>query len=155
MLSDFNLQMVKEVEKQFNLSFKSFNLNKNIIKNLFKNYQSKEITIDFYDSSPPQCKECEQLNCENCELYEAWFKSEERLKFNNWVDIFGPGIWDYDQEDSNKFAKNLLLEILKEDKEKDDRLFIAYKNNSLILYYYNRDRKECCDYGFVFKKRED
>ena len=154
MLSDFNLQMVKEVEKQFNLSFKSFNLNKNIIKDLFKNYQSKEITIDFYDSSPPQCKECEELNCKNCEIYEAWFKSEERLKFNSWVDVFGPGIWDCDQENSDKFAKDLLLEILK-DKEKDDRLFVAYKDNSLILYYYNRDRKECCDYGFVFKKRED
>lgn len=154
MLSDFNLQMVKEVEKQFNLSFKSFNLNKNIIKNLFKNYQSEEITIDFYDSSPPQCEECEELNCENCEIYEAWFKSEERLKFNNWIDVFGPDIWDYNQEDSDKFARNLLLEVLK-DKEKNDRLFIAYKDNSLILYYYNRDRKECCDYGFVFEKRED
>lgn len=154
MLSDFNLQMVKEVEKQFNLSFKSFNLNKNIIKNLFKNYQSEEITIDFYDSSSPQCEECEELNCENCEIYEVWFKSEERLKFNNWIDVFGPGIWDYNQEDSDKFARNLLLEVLK-DKEKNDRLFIAYKDNSLILYYYNRDRKECCDYGFVFEKRED
>lgn len=123
------------------------------IEELFANYHIHETTQHWYDSDPNECHNCKRRECRNCTIWKKWEYSEKRLSFNNWIDVYGPGIWDMSQEESDKQAEGILTEAIKNINNAERLFFTQPKDdkNYFYIFYYNRDRK-FCDWWFIFKK---
>ena len=164
MLTEMDKRLIAKEEKRFSHIeklvplFDSSNPIKSI-EELFKNYNVQETTQHWYDSSPRfddiSCDLCEDKKCNDCEAWEKWNGSEKQLSFNNWIDVYGPGIWDMSQEECDEQAKEILTKTLSKG-ENIERLFFVKSTKESEYYnifYYNRDRKYF-DWWFVFKRKE-
>lgn len=122
---------------------------------LFTKYDLHEFTEHWYDGDPPQCRLCNNYICEDCNARKQWMGSEEQLSFNNWIDVWGPGIWDMNQSECNRMVKDIFRNEIYKDTEMKDRLFWYQPPTQeyFHMFYYNRDRKNK-DYYFIFKMRE-
>lgn len=123
---------------------------------LIKKYDIFEFTEHWYDGPPRECYECNHnKDCDKCVYIKEWEGSYEQLTSNNWIDVYGPGMWGSTQDDANRMVKEIFeTEILK-DKEFEKRLFWYQPpadRSIFYLFYLNRDRKQS-DYWFVFKRR--
>jgi len=159
MLTELDYKLIKKEEKR--VKTKLIPISKcsiNGMDDLFFKYKLLEFTIHFYDSSPrdKKCDTCKDGFCDKCSIWTKYYNSEEQLSFNNWIDVFGPGIWGMNQKQSNEMAKEYFKEITS-DNEFLTRTFYYYpKENELHIFYYNRDRGSIgkCDYWFVFKRKK-
>ena len=166
MLTELDKKLIKKEEKRFP------NIEKLIpiaspsnpikaIEDLFENYHIQETTEHWYDSSPYECDNCEKhyLKCSECKIWEKWNGSEKQLSFNNWIDVYGPGIWGMSQEECDEQAKEILSNALTKE-ENLERLFFSESNikkekqvyHFYDIFYYNRDR-QYYDWWFVFRRK--
>lgn len=63
-----------------------------------RNFNIVEFTYHFYDD------------------YETCPKWEDRMAFNNWIDLNGPDIWFTTQKEANQEAFEALLDVIKHHK---------------------------------------
>ena len=173
MLTELDKKLIAKEEERFPfMKLKPLLDDSNLIKSiedLFEQYEIQEITQHWYDSEPKDetgysiCEKCEVSSnprCnKNCNIWNNWEKSEQQLSFNNWIDVYGPGIWDMTQEESDEQAKNILSNALTKG-ENLERLFFSENNTKkekqtyhfYDIFYYNRDRKYY-DWWFVFRRK--
>jgi len=162
MLSEMNQRLIAKEETRFNHIDKLIPLLdpscpvKNI-EELFENYHIQETTQHWYDSSPNECDTCNKhySKCNKCQLWKEWEGSEKQLSLNNWIDVYGPGIWGMSQEESDEQARDILNKAISKE-ENMERLFfcvpqIINKKEYFDIFYYNRDR-EHSDWWFVFRR---
>lgn len=141
MLNNFleNLRQ-KEIQEQINIKsdpLLKFNfdirMNTRIARYIRDNFNIVEHTVHFYD----------------CETYDnihpiTW---KQKMKFNNWIDVVGPGIWFQTLEEANKDSFDDMLNELKrkhweEYKNKtnnEHRWHIFLYDNVIFLYWFGRD----------------
>lgn len=97
---------------------------------LFRHYYTIEFYIHYYDNA-----------------YD-----EENLTFNNWVDPYGEGIWGMSQRKVDQISRDTLYEVRSKPVKKDERLYIAYEDDYIFIYWYGRDFMDE-DYWWVMKRR--
>lgn len=112
-------------------SFKKFRLHNSLINKLQKNYDLIEACQNFYDS------DIEDKN--------------RRMEFLTWQEVIGPGIWFATQKEANEQAFGWLEWIRKLSLSKEKRLYIAERDELILIYFYGRDYWE--DYWFVFGRK--
>lgn len=118
---------------------------------LFDNYEVREYSNLFYDNDPPECRDCHRVDwCEKCDIEKEWHNSEEQLSFNNWIDVWGEGIWGNSQQSVDNRVKWIFLDMLYEE-DMEYRLWTFDRDNEKWVYYYNRDRFS--DYWFIFRRK--
>lgn len=127
-----------------------------------KEYNVKEISEHFYDSSPPECQTCDiaQMEkeygpypCSACPYLEVWRQTEDCLTKLTWIDVWGPELWDMTQEQTNEMYDHMIVDLL-EEIDLTDRvyLFTLKGSTNIMIYIYLRDIKSY-DYGFVLEKK--
>lgn len=90
------------------------------------------------------------------EIYKQY--EERRLTFNNWIDVYGRGIWGLSQDLVDFYAKGLMKET-QEWQDLSDRVYsiecIDQEGKKHIkLYIYGRDIYYC-DYYFNYIQRDN
>lgn len=154
-----NKLLKKEKEEKNINNLKQIILSQHDINEIFKNYNCIKYYEDFYDSDPPECDTCNKyINCGNCDIYKEWkygSKLEERLSYNNWVDIFGPGLWDETQKSINEYVKNIFEKNFIDNNDNCDRQFYYIdEENHLCFIWFRRDIPTCSDeYWFIFERK--
>ena len=157
-LTDLDKRLIEKEEKKYgDFILKNVNITRFDIDEIFKEYDCIEMTEHYYDSMPSECIESCPLNLKNecwkCEKYKKYEKSIERLTHESWIDVWGPGICDMDQNKVNKFIKEHMNDRLKEDA---DRFFYAWSDTIqpyLRFFYYYRDSVDKYDIWYIFKRK--
>ena len=140
----------KELSRTPELNFKQLKLTKKFISWLFRHYSVHEFTIHFYDDEPEYGYDEENNPMER---YKIWRDHEERrMTFNNWIDVFGPGIWDCTDKENEEIARNALVSVRNWPVKKKDRIYWAKNDDYIRIYCYGRDF--CgADYWFIMKRK--
>lgn len=112
-----------------------------------KEYIKEKYNVDY------TIEEAKKCNIKSNKIYEEYVRSERRLTFNIWQDLYGKGIWGMSQKEVDKLAYDTFKSIQRFNVSKKDRLYISYKDNEIRIYFYGRDFNEL-DYWFIFKKRD-
>jgi len=111
---------------------------RNLFDNMLKKYKYVCVTENYYDD-------------------DSILDRNKRLEFNNWQELVVDGNWGW----TNKGVKNYvccLLKLLKKRNMLND-VYIGkcgYKicKNEEIIYIYNRESKDRCDYIILFSNKE-
>lgn len=101
---------------------------------LFRHYYAEEFTEHFYEIEP---EEEHKL---------------PRMEFCNWVEPYFKGNWDMSQSTVDRVASNSLRYVRKTNVKKDGRLWIAYEDDYIFIYWYGRDFMEM-DYWWVMRRK--
>ena len=112
---------------------KRLKLHNRFIEKLFNKYRVNEFLVKFYDSEDT-----------------TW---DERIEFNNFIDVFGRGIWGQSQSTADNFAKGYMKEFRKAGHLKD-RCWIGEYGNNTLVYLYGRDIHEF-DLVYLMRKRDE
>ena len=174
----------KELDKDVNddFTYKRLKLSNKFIDKLFNHYYCHEMCEFFYDYEPDYdelefdkymtyCSilEGEYINyCEDEkeypteELRQAYINilqqrrdyESKRIEFNNWIEVFGKGIWGMSQYRVDEAARDTLKEIKKSRVSLKDRIYYAEKDEQIRIYFYGRDFM-WADYWFIFMKRKN
>ena len=111
---DLIAKELSSAENRFLCKFHEQKITKRFLDKLFNQYFVQEYTIHFYDSEPEYPK--------NHPYDDPWLKTSEgrvfdrklwrdyeerRMTFNNWIDVFGNGIWGLAQKETDKIKKTL------------------------------------------------
>ena len=123
--------LVKEICRVTDEEAVELELSYDYIIDLFKHWHIKEYTDHFYDDDR--------------------YNRKEQLYHNNWIDVWGRGIWGESQERINQRVLSIFISILEEDNDKEYRLWTFDMNGYRYIYYYNRDRFS--DNWFLFKHK--
>ena len=124
-------ELIKE-ECQVLKNYSEIKLTSKFISWLFNQYEVFQYTVNFYDAEPSE-EEKQQPDFD----WEQ-FENTKRMVFNNWVDIFGSGIWDMTQKEVDQSARSVLKEFRKSGHLKG-RCWMAKSNKMLHLFCYGRD----------------
>ena len=159
MLRDLDYKLIEREEKIFSTNKVKVKLIPILecdkiqgINDLFSKYNLLELSLHFYDASPEICDNCKKIECSTCPTWEKYQGTEAQLSFNNYTDVYGPGIWKMDQKRSNEMAKSYLQNISKDEDFSIRTFYYEPNKDEFNIFYYNRDR-EFCDYWFVFKRK--
>lgn len=120
----------KELNQDPNRTYKKLKLSNRFIDWLFRHYYTGEFTEHYYDSDIVK----------------------DRLTYLVWIEPYGEGIWNMSQATADKVARNSLKYVRKTNVKKDGRLWIAYEDDYIFIYWYGRDFMEV-DYWWVMKRR--
>ena len=136
-----------------------------ILLDYLKNYNIKEITQQWYDSSPPECQTCDidqmekeygKYPCGACPYLESWSNTENCLTYLNWIDAWGPDLWDMSQDETNEMYDHIIVDLLEEAEDIGERVYLIKfpddVRSDILIFIYARDIKTC-DYGFVLEKK--
>ena len=150
-MNDLDKKLIELEMKRLDVKYaEELELTYDYIYWLFKEYWVEEYANLFYDSSPKECNDCTIDGCDGCEIWDKWHLSEKQLSFNNWVDVWGRGIWDESQQSVDNRVKQIFLNIL-DDEDLEYRLWIFERDGKKWIYYYDRDRFS--DYWFIFRRK--
>lgn len=158
MLREIDKQLIKEEASQFGFGQELTPINFSPFQ-ILNHYDVHEFTEHWYDSQDKECNTCEKCvypdYCKGCKKWEEWDHSINQLRFNNWVDVWAAGIWNWTQKQVNVLVRNIFEGKIYKDGAWRERLFYYRPNDSdyIYLFYYNRDR-EYSDYWFIFKRRK-
>ena len=145
-------------------SVRKVKLSNRFISWLFNKYELVEFTVYFYESVPEFYYGGDNCNWDykppsytNMELYKLWRDHEyKRIRFCNFTDVFGPGIWGLSDKDNKELVINNLKSFRSLPDSKADRVYVydSYKNNNefINIYCYGRDI-EGADYWLIMKKK--
>lgn len=163
--------------KSRGLVYKPIKLSKRFVRWLFNHYYCDEMLECFYDSEPHINDEVFKMYIDyTCpdpdhtysrfehtedELRDAFVEAEhayreyepQRLSFNNWVEVYGDGIWYMSQKTVDSCAREFLLSTKKCEASYHGRLFMAEHDGMISLYYFGRDTNFRADYHWTFQKR--
>ena len=174
----------KELDKDINdgFTYKKLKLSNKLIDRLFNHYYCHEMCEFYYDYEPDYdelehdkymtydsilrgdyynyCEDEKEYPIE--ELKQAYINilqqrrdyESKRIEFNNWIEVFGEGIWHMSQHRVDEAAKDTLTEIKKSGASLKDRLYYAKKDDQIRIYFYGRDFMYT-DYWFIFIKRKN
>lgn len=120
----------KELNQDPNRTYKKLKLSNRFIDWLFRHYYTGELTEHYYDSDIVK----------------------DRLTYLVWIEPYGEGIWNMSQATVDKAARNSLKYVRKTNVKKDGRLWIAYEDDYIFIYWYGRDFMEV-DYWWVMKRK--
>lgn len=150
-LTDLDKELIEGEMRRFNMKYmEGLELTSDFIDRLFASYDLFEWTVCWYDSPPKECDNCSyDISCLECEPLKKWSGSREQLSYNNWIDVYGPGYWGWNQSKSNLTAKEFFNTILESDTE--NKLWIGEKRGYLNIYFYDRP-EFASDQWFVFKR---
>lgn len=140
--------------------------NPHILLDYLKIYNVKEITEQWYDSSPPECQTCDvkQMEkeygpypCSACPYLEVWSQTEDCLTKLTWIDAWGPNLWDdINQDETNEMYDNIIVDLLEEVEDIGERVYLIKfpddVKSDILIFVYARDIKTY-DYGFVLEKK--
>ena len=110
--------------------YKKLKLSNRFIDWLLSHYYVAEFTEHYYDSD----------------------LAKDRLTYLVWIEPYGEGIWNMSQATADKAARNALKYVRKTNVKKDGRIWIAYEDDYIFIYWYGRDFMEV-DYWWVMKRR--
>ena len=143
---------------------KKVKLSNRFISWLFNKYELVEFTIHFYDSEPEFDYDenddgwnYKPPSYTNMEWYKLWRDHEyKRIRFCNFTDVFGPGIWGISDKDNKELVINNLKFFRSLPDSKADRVYVydSYKDNNefINIYCYGRDI-DGTDLWLVMKKK--
>lgn len=144
----------KELSEPVNghvIKFEKFKPTNRVISWLFRHYRVTEQTDHFYDSEPYNQDEDMDYNSyewrELCRAYE-----NRRMRFCNWIDAIGDGLWGMSRKRVDRISKRLLKGSRSRPAKNDGRYYIGFDGDYAYVYWFGRD-KFCVDYWWVFKKR--
>lgn len=121
----------------------------NLVSNMEEIKEKKE---NFKYSKQPHTQE--ELKAAYDKVIQMYKDYElTRIKFNNWQEPYFKGNWDMSQKYVDLFGRDTLRSIRNFPKSIKNRLFIAYKDDQIRIYFYCRDFWKV-DYWFIFKKRK-
>lgn len=137
------------IEKELNIpgvQFHQQKLSNRFLDWLFRHYKTHEFTIHFYDDEPKLRDDIDYDDpwwetSEGIEYVRSKFREHEerRMTFNNWIDVFGEGIWSWTQKQVDQFAREH-LEVVKDwPVKKKDRVYCGFKEDYIYIYCYGRD----------------
>lgn len=113
---------------------------------LFRHYKTHEFTIHFYDSEPKLRDDIKfddpwWESSEGIEYEYSQFRNHEehRMVFNNWIDVFGEGIWGWTQKEVDRFARENLNAVRDWPVKKKGRIYCGIKDDFIFIYCYGRD----------------
>lgn len=153
------------------IDFKYIPLTNRFLNHLFANYTCHEYTIHFYDSQPEiddclsdmaydyafgfvDTPENKAAYLEECRLFDEYNQSLQRLTRINWIDVYGPGIWNHTPNQVDGMCYEELSRIRRGNISCKDRLFVGkHSNGNLCIYYYSRDY-DFVDHWFIFEPRK-
>lgn len=128
------------------VSFKEQKLSNRFVDWLFRHYKTHEFTIHFYDDEPSLRGDLEYDDpwWETSEgIAYAWQKfrenEERRMTFNNWIDVYGEGIWGWSQTQVDKYTKGVMKSVRNWPVKKKERIYCGVDGDWLLLYCYGRD----------------
>ncbi len=133
---------LKYIQEKLGIKFKSFKPSNKKIDWIYNHYNIDEFSEHWYDLD-----EDSDLLC-----------GRPPIEVNNWIDMWGPGIWDTSQKKANKFSKNNMKWYKKHLPALKERFWIAETKwvlpEMLFVYCYARDiYKE--DLWWCFLKKFD
>lgn len=143
------------------MRFKPFKMTQRFIDWVFTKYFTHEYAIKFYDSEPDIPEEWDSEDAsiwDNPEFIKVWDALVEahepsRIKFNNWVDPFGEGIWDWSQEEVDEFSREHMENLTTQEVDQSERLYIGFnKDGCAFIYWYGRDYNKA-DYWWIMQPR--
>lgn len=149
------------IEKELNRGvfqssdFKQLKLTKKFINWLFRHYTLHEFTIHFYDDEPEYeyDEENDTIPYFPMDWYKLWRDYENRrMTFNNWIDVFGPGIWDFTDKENEDIVRDCLISVRNWPVKKKDRVYWAKNEDSIWIYCYSRDFLGE-DYWFIMTRK--
>ena len=174
----------EELDRDINIgfSYKKLKLSNKFIDRLFNHYYCHEMVENWFDYEPDYdelehdkymtycsilegdyynyCDDNKEYPIE--ELKQAYINilqqrrdyEPKRIEFNNWIDVFGEGIWGMSQHKVDEAARDTFTEIKKSGVSLKDRLYFAEKDNMIVIYFYGRDFMYT-DYWMIFMKRKN
>lgn len=124
--------------------FKPLKPSNKFIDWLFRHYNTSEMAEEFYDSRPdvPQDWPDDWVDREDYRRY--WTEmcrshQDQRIRLNNWVDVYQDGVWDMSQRFVDKVARATLKEVRSFPVQKKCRMWWCNYGNEIIIYWYGRD----------------
>lgn len=165
-MNELNQKLLMEALASFKKSTTYINIDHpHILLGYLKDYDVKEITEQWYDSSPPKCQTCNietmeeeygPYPCSACPYLEAWSQTEDCLTYLNWIDAWGPDLWDISQDETNEMYDHIIVDLLEEAEDIGERVYLIKfpddVRSDILIFIYARDIKTC-DYGFVLEKK--
>lgn len=138
---DLISQELAYTEKRLGCKFGEQKLTNRFLNWLFRHYNVAEYEIHYYDSEPDKIDALIPSDTQqNVYAYRLWREHEERrMNFNNWVDVYGEGIWGYTRKEAERGAVDLLRYARSWPVQKKGRVFAAASDSELCLYCYGRD----------------
>lgn len=111
-------------------------------------------------SDPWNLDKYKHLNLTKQDFVDAHYKvkkaykdyREQRMLFNNWIEVFAEGIWGMNQQNVDDYCRESLKMNAKDFNTKD-RCYIAKENDMIAIYLYGRDIF-MQDYWVLLKKRK-
>ena len=132
----------KELNTFNDLEWHKCSITNRLISKLWHHYYLVEMCEKFYDSN----------HYEKDEDYDE--DKPFDIEFNNWIDPISKGIWGFSQSKCDKIARRELKGIQRKSILKKDRIYIAEKDDMILIYYYGRDVWEWHDLWFIYKRKE-
>lgn len=138
--------------------FRQHKLSKRFIDWLFRHYYTEEYNIEWYTSQI----DISYVGFENLLSTEQGWKelqsmiteyAPERIYHNNWIDVYGDGIWNWSQDRVDRYAKYGMKLAVKSIKKKD-RIYFAENKNKIIVYIYMRDIRGYDGIWFMEKRKK-
>lgn len=149
----------KELNDRPDRTYQKLKPSSRFIDWLFNHYYTAEFAECYYDSEPDIPYEWSYRFdiFRNPEFLKVWTKLKEehephRIEFCNWIELHFEGNWDVSQFAVDSVARNSLKYVRKTNVKKDGRLWIAYEDDYIFIYWYGRDFMEV-DYWWVMKRR--
>lgn len=140
-----------EMESDTDIS--EFKLTKRFISWLFNHYYCWEYSVNFYDEIEASVYDYDTMTYTGEIRPRTW---DERICFNNWVDLFGEGIWGMNQRQVDQYAKQLMNDFRKAGHINDSRCWIGnlkWEELEFVhVYLYGRDI-HTFDLHFIMRKR--
>lgn len=173
---DLLKQRLEELTHGDGAEYVPLKISNRFVRWLFNHYYCHEFLECYFDSEPnipeeqldayldysrpyPDFKYCKTEHTEDelREAFEAVRKAyhdyePQRLKFNNWIDVNGRGIWGMSQKTVDSLAREYLIGTKTYSPGYHGRLFISYKGDMITIYYFGRDAR-LVDFIWTFKKR--
>ena len=79
MLRELDLKLIEKEKEKFQIK-ELFPLYNYSLETLLKEYKPVEYFVNFYDSSPQECDNCDLfLSCKNCDVNIMWSGSKEQF----------------------------------------------------------------------------
>lgn len=156
--------------------FHKFHLSNRVIDNLRNKYYCHEMCEKWYYSEPDFDDELYDMYMDykypngnhmfpdgtysQEELKAAYLKVKQmyinyeprRIEFNNWIEVFGEGIWGMSQQYVDGEAIDTLKELQRINVKHDGRFYWYKDKNEIHIYFYGRDFMDK-DYWFIFKRK--
>lgn len=112
---------------------------------------SKKYILEKYGKEYNE-EEARLASLERERIYKEYNNSERKITFNNWIEVYGDGIWGMSQDKVNDVIMKNIKEFKSKYKEElKDRVYYSQKDDIIRVYLYGRDCS--VDWWIIYKKK--